>query len=130
MRQPADPPPPFAFRADVEADAKVADYYDLVSNITHDSNAGTAREETSWKTHVHLRPPRDGRGRLAADLTEDDERWFELEDLNVKEIEKALVPLGPAYIQIWRRRALGDGAQLRVDVPKPKQKGLAAPAPK
>jgi U4/U6.U5 tri-snRNP-associated protein 2 len=117
--------------ADVETEGeKVAQYYDLVSNITHDSNAGTAREETSWKTHVHLRPPRDERGRLEGDLTEDDERWFQLEDLNVQEIEKALVPLGPAYIQIWRRRSLKDGEQLRVEVPKQKVKGLAVPAQK
>lgn len=46
------------------------------------------------------------------------------------EIEKALVPLGPAYIQIWRRRELGDGEQLKVEVPRAKVKGLAVPGPK
>lgn len=113
--------------ADVESTASVAEYYDLVSNIPSDASVGTAREQTAWKAHVHMRPPRDARGRLEGDLTEDSEKFFEIEDVFVNEIEKALVPLGPAYVQIWQRRSLEEGAQLKVETPKPKVKGLAVP---
>lgn len=92
----ADPLP----TADVDPAANVATYYDLVSNITHSSAAGTAREETTWKAQVHLRPPRDAKGRLAGGLTEDDEKWFQIQDLIVEEINSGMIALGESYIQV------------------------------
>jgi U4/U6.U5 tri-snRNP-associated protein 2 len=92
-------------------------YYDLVSNVTHTSLAGTARLETQWKTFVHLTPLRDENGKLLPieiettagaqgggkkkkEIREEDEKWFEMQDLNVQEIEKGLVGLGESYIQV------------------------------
>jgi U4/U6.U5 tri-snRNP-associated protein 2 len=63
--------------------------YDLVANITHSSTAGTAREDTTWKVHVHTRP---------GEHTE--ERWFQIQDLIVEEIQRQMVFLGESYIQV------------------------------
>lgn len=99
---------------DVEAEDTLEKYYDLVSNVTHTSLAGTARSETQWKTYVHLKPARDendnylpvpineegGGGGKVREVKEEDEKWFEMQDLNVGEIEKGLVGLGESYIQV------------------------------
>jgi len=63
--------------------------YDLVANITHSSAAGTAREDTIWKVHVHT---------TAANPQE--ERWYQIQDLIVEEINKQVVFLGDTYIQV------------------------------
>ncbi|KAL8292163.1 hypothetical protein RQP46_001629 [Phenoliferia psychrophenolica] len=102
----------------------VATYYDLVSNITHSSAAGTAREETTWKAQVHLRPPRDANGKLADGLTEDDEKWFQIQDLIVEEINSGMIALGESYIQIWERRTGDQKHNLIVDPPRVKTKKL------
>lgn len=50
---------------------------------------------------MHLRPPRDPEtGEFAEGVKEEDDKWFEMQDLVVKEIEKGLVPLGETYIQV------------------------------
>jgi U4/U6.U5 tri-snRNP-associated protein 2 len=91
-----EPPPP---------SDSIHKYYDLVSNITHSSAAGTAREETTWKTQVHLRPPRDPKtGELSGGKTEEeDEKWFQIQDLIVEEINRGMISLGESYIQVSRR---------------------------
>ncbi|GAA5821987.1 hypothetical protein JCM10212_002378 [Sporobolomyces blumeae] len=149
----------------VEGSEPMSTYYDLVSNITHTSLAGTAREETQWKTYVHLRPERDengnykpvrvetdnrqsseagshgvgakaqvgngGEGARLREVKEEDEKWFEMQDLVVQEIEKGLVGLGESYIQIWERRRPCERHEIKVEVPKPKVKGVAGqPRPK
>ncbi|BGP15353.1 Ubiquitin carboxyl-terminal hydrolase 10 [Rhodosporidiobolus nylandii] len=99
--------------------------YDLVSNLTHSSTAGTAKAETAWKVHVHLRPPRTPSGELdaAKGVREEDERWFEVCDLDVAEVEKGLVPLGETYIQIWERRTpTGRHDDIKVEAPRGKKK--------
>ncbi|GAA5841388.1 hypothetical protein JCM3766R1_004068 [Sporobolomyces carnicolor] len=142
-------------------------YYDLVSNVTHTSLAGTARSETQWKTYVHLTPARDSRGegflpirrggggggggttektttteeerktddddddekkkkdKTTRIVKEEDEKWFEMQDLTVQEIEKGLVGLGESYIQIWERRRPFGKHEVEVEQPKPKIKGVA-----
>lgn len=65
--------------------------YDLVANVTHESTAGTAHEDTTWKSHVHTRAvPKSGQ--------EDD--WYQIQDLIVEEINKQMVFLGESYIQV------------------------------
>lgn len=64
-------------------------YYNLVANMTHTSTAGTAREDTTWKVHVHT----------TAD-NEADEKWYQIQDLIVEEINKQVVFLGETYIQV------------------------------
>ena len=74
----------------------VSTLYDLVANITHSSTAGTAREDTTWKVHVHTSA--DAAGDKAARV--EDERWFQIQDLIVEEINKQVVFLGETYIQV------------------------------
>jgi len=85
---------------DVESPDNLSKYYDLVSNVTHTSLSGTARAETQWKTYVHLTPPRDKDGEFVEGVKEEDEKWFEMQDLVVQEIERNLVGLGESYIQV------------------------------
>ncbi|GAA6014420.1 hypothetical protein JCM11491_007047 [Sporobolomyces phaffii] len=116
----------------------LARHYDLVSNVTHTSLAGTARSETQWKTYVHLTPPRDADDKFLApptttttrEVKDEDEKWFECQDLVVQEIEKGLVGLGESYIQIWERRRPEGKHDIKVETPKPKVKGVAGQAPK
>lgn len=65
--------------------------YNLVANITHESTAGTAHEDTKWKVHVHTRQPPD------SNVEED---WYQIQDLIVEEINKQMVFLGESYIQV------------------------------
>lgn len=43
--------------------------------------------------HVHLRNAEKGK-------EDEGEKWFEVQDLNVREIEKGMVPLAETYIQV------------------------------
>ncbi|GAA6017313.1 hypothetical protein JCM10207_003691 [Rhodosporidiobolus poonsookiae] len=85
----------------VDSSAPLSTVYDLTSNLIHTSTASTAGAETRWAVHVHLRPTRLASGELDAEkgVREEDERWFEVSDLDVKETEKGLVPLGETYVQ-------------------------------
>lgn len=50
---------------------------------------------------MHLRAPRDpATGELEGGLKDEDEKWFEMEDLQVREIEREMVSLGETYIQV------------------------------
>ncbi|OZC12165.1 u4/U6.U5 tri-snRNP-associated protein 2 family protein [Onchocerca flexuosa] len=57
--------------------------YDLVSNIVHDG------------------PPSSGSYRVQI-LHNGTQKWYELEDLHVKEILPQMITLAESYIQIWR----------------------------
>ncbi|GAA6036051.1 hypothetical protein JCM8097_006588 [Rhodosporidiobolus ruineniae] len=110
----------------VDSSAPLSTVYDLVSNLTHSTVASTAAAETAWKVNVHLRPPRTASGELdaAKGVREEDDRWFEVCDLDVGEVEKGLVPLGETYIQIWERRTpTGAHPDIKVEVPKAKSGG-------
>ena len=65
--------------------------YNLVANITHESTAGTAHEDTKWKVHVHTRQPPGSNA---------EEDWYQIQDLIVEEINKQMVFLGESYIQV------------------------------
>ncbi|KDQ63036.1 hypothetical protein JAAARDRAFT_168462 [Jaapia argillacea MUCL 33604] len=69
--------------------------YDLLSNITHESVAGTTRdkEATTWKVHL-----RAGSGGGV------EEKWWEVQDLRVQEIRKEMIFLGESVLQVWERR--------------------------
>ena len=89
--------------ADVDPSQPLSTYYDLTANLTHQSLAGTAHAESRWRTHVHLRAPRDAKsGELTGGAKDEDEKWFEMEDLQVREIEREMVSLGETYIQVRR----------------------------
>lgn len=51
--------------------------------------------ETAWKIHQ-----RAGKG------GGDGEKWFEMQDLRVQEIERTMVFLSETVLQVWERRDL------------------------
>ncbi|GAA5955797.1 hypothetical protein JCM8115_006857 [Rhodotorula mucilaginosa] len=115
----------------VDGAQPISTYYDLTANLALTTTTTTGATSTSaeWKAHVHLRPPRDAQtGELAEGVKEEDDKWFEMQDLVVREIEKDLVPLGETYIQIWERRTpTGKWDDLvRVDEPRPKKNAVGA----
>ena len=76
----------------------LADKYDLVANITHDSPAEVGREglhdplqEGSYKCHVQNR---------AAG------QWYEMQDLHVQETMPQLIGLSESYVLIFERKGL------------------------
>lgn len=107
--------------------APMSTMYDLVANVTHEAMAGTVRENSVWRSQVHtlidgqpigtmqerqerLRQQRqnqaDGEGHQpqgSTHLTEE-EKWFSIQDLLVEPIDRQLLFLGEAYIQIWARK--------------------------
>ncbi|GAA5986293.1 hypothetical protein JCM10908_003691 [Rhodotorula pacifica] len=119
----------------VDGAQPISTYYDLTANLALTTTTTTGATSTSaeWKVHVHLRPPRDPQtGELADGVKDEDDKWFEMQDLVVREIEKGLVPLGETYIQIWERRSpTGKWDDvIQVDEPRPKKaNGVAKSAP-
>lgn len=81
-----------SFTADVESGEPVSKVYDLVANITHEAAAGTAKDESIWRTDVHTQAPPGS--------NPNDEQWFRTQDLIVEEINKQTVFLGNTYIQV------------------------------
>ncbi|KAF8516094.1 hypothetical protein JB92DRAFT_2911797 [Gautieria morchelliformis] len=69
--------------------------YDLLSNVTHESVAGTTRDKANTVWKIHLRAGGDGG---------DGERWFEIQDLIVQEVRKEMIFLGESVLQVWQRR--------------------------
>ncbi|GAA5994582.1 mRNA splicing protein SAD1 [Rhodotorula paludigena] len=104
----------------VDPSQPLSTYYDLTANLTHTSLAGTAHAESQWRTHVHLRAPRDEHGNLVGGVKDEDEKWFEVQDLRVEEIEREMVALGETYVQIWERRTPTGTWDLPVETPKPR----------
>lgn len=109
---------------DVDGAQPISTYYDLTANLALTTTTTTGATSTSaeWKAHVHLRPPRDAQtGELAEGVKEEDDKWFEMQDLVVREIEKDLVPLGETYIQVSPSQEMPPGfflltSFLRVDM--------------
>ncbi|KIJ32696.1 hypothetical protein M422DRAFT_35742 [Sphaerobolus stellatus SS14] len=69
--------------------------YDLLSNVTHESVAGTTRDKVNTVWKIHLRAGGGGG---------DGEKWFEIQDLIVKEVRKEMIFLGETVLQVWQRR--------------------------
>lgn len=84
-----------ANRADGE-DPSFTTMYDLVANITHESTAGTAHDDTKWRVQVHTKAGFNG--------NQEEEEWYQIQDLIVEEINRQMIFLGESYIQIWERR--------------------------
>lgn len=68
--------------------------YNLLANVTHEALAGTVRERSVWRCQVHTREQTADPG---------SERWFELQDLHVDEVNKEVLFLGETYVQVWER---------------------------
>ena len=75
----------------------LADKYDLVANITHESPADVGREgqhdplqDGSYKCHVQHRGTK---------------QWYEIQDLEVKEIMPQLIGLSESYLLIFERKS-------------------------
>lgn len=67
--------------------------YDLLSNVTHESVAGTTRDKANTVWKIHLRAGGGGG---------DGERWFEVQDLIVQEVRKEMIFLGESVLQVRR----------------------------
>lgn len=65
--------------------------YDLLSNVTHESVAGTTRDKANTVWKIHLRAGGGGG---------DGERWFEVQDLIVQEVRKEMIFLGESVLQV------------------------------
>ena len=75
----------------------LADKYDLVANITHENPADVGREEKvdplqegSYKCHVHHHCTN---------------QWYEIQDLEVREIMPQLIGLSESYLLIFERKS-------------------------
>jgi len=86
--------------------------YDLLGNVTYSSTAGTAKEDSQWKVQVHTRSansePLSPRHIDSKPAKKEEEKWFQIQDLIVEEVNRQMVFLGESYIQIWERRADND----------------------
>ncbi|BGP31449.1 Ubiquitin carboxyl-terminal hydrolase 10 [Rhodotorula toruloides] len=111
----------------VDSAETLAAHYDLTANLSLQSSTSTGTTATSpsaeWKVHVHLRNAEKGK-------EDEGEKWFEVQDLNVGEIEEGMVPLAETYIQIWERRTPNGKWDDFVQVDPPKShKSKAGGAP-
>jgi U4/U6.U5 tri-snRNP-associated protein 2 len=75
----------------------IADKYDLVANITHESPADVGREgfvdtlqEGSYKCHVQHRGT---------------QQWYEIQDLHVTEVMPQQIGISESYVLIFERKS-------------------------
>jgi U4/U6.U5 tri-snRNP-associated protein 2 len=75
----------------------IADKYDLVANITHDSPADVGREGLidplqvgSYKCHVQHRGTK---------------QWYEIQDLHVTEVMPQQIGISESYVLIFERKS-------------------------
>ncbi|KAN0060465.1 Ubiquitin carboxyl-terminal hydrolase 10 [Thecaphora frezii] len=97
-------------------------YYDLVCNVTHEATAGTVRDNGVWRAQVHTRT--DGVPIHPETKTQGEEKWFQIQDLIVEELNKQMIFLGETYIQIWERK----GASAQVEAAMTKAALVTPPA--
>ena len=76
----------------------LADKYDLVANITHESPADVGREgkhdplqEGSYKCHVQHKGTN---------------QWYEIQDLHVQETMPQLIGVSESYVLIFQRKSV------------------------
>lgn len=67
--------------------------YDLVANITHETVVDTGKREGELKSLYKVQLLEKARG-----------KWFEIQDLFVKEVAKELIFTSESYVQIWEKR--------------------------
>lgn len=86
--------------------------YDLVSNVVHESTAGTTRDKANTVWKVQLRAGKVSASpvtsTLGAGAGAEDEKWFQLQDLVVEEVQKEMIFLGETILQVWQRRESSD----------------------
>lgn len=75
----------------------LADKYDLVANITHESPADVGREgkhdplqEGSYKCHVQHKATK---------------QWYEMQDLHVQETMAQLIGVSESYVLVFERKS-------------------------
>ncbi|WFD29475.1 Ubiquitin carboxyl-terminal hydrolase 10 [Malassezia sp. CBS 17886] len=99
--------------SDVRATVPTA--YNLLANITHEVTPGTVRDNSTWRAQVHTRrdgepvgrraPVPDGAQETAEGAQEAaEERWFQMQDLIVEDVNPQMLFLGESCIQIWERK--------------------------
>ena len=68
-----------------ENSKKLSREYKLIGNIVHDGDV----KNGSYISHVYHKPS---------------DKWFEIQDLHLKETLEALVQISQSYIQIYERK--------------------------
>ncbi|KDN52602.1 cysteine proteinase [Tilletiaria anomala UBC 951] len=117
-----------------EQSEDISTMYHLVANITHEATAGSVRENQVWRVQVHSRidgepfghpveashrlkrkgrdqganglksqADADGEGDDEADRAAE-EKWYQIQDLIVEDINRQMLFLGETYVQIWERK--------------------------
>ncbi len=84
-----------------QREQRLDEVYDLVANVVYDATPGTVREKASWKAHVHTLSKPKGED---AGKGKDGEKWFQIQDLLVEEVNRQMIFLGESYLQIWEKR--------------------------
>lgn len=90
--------------------------YDLVANVTHEATAGTVRDNSVWRSHVHTRIDGEPVGVIGGEKDEEakaraergerpEERWFQIQDLIVEDINPQMIFLGESYLQVSHDRS-------------------------
>jgi len=82
--------------------------YDLIANVVHESTAGTTRDKANTVWKIQLKAERiAGSADDGPDATIEEEKWFQLQDLVVEEVQKEMIFLGETVLQVWKRREEG-----------------------
>lgn len=82
---------PLIYFLDLDAPGHSPTVYDLLSNVTHESVAGTTRDKVNTVWKILLRAGGGGG---------DGERWYEIQDLIVREVRKEMIFLGESVLQV------------------------------
>ncbi|KAG8903118.1 hypothetical protein FRB99_003720 [Tulasnella sp. 403] len=79
--------------------------YELIANVVHESTAGTTRDKANTVWKVQLKAGNVIGASLLHTLTPgiDEEKWFQLQDLVVEEVQKEMIFLGETVLQVWKR---------------------------
>lgn len=80
--------------------SKVSTRYNLLANIRHEGE----KDEELNKTLTRMEHDEGIKGHYIVDIqNKGDERWFEIQDLIIKEIPPQVLALSEVYIQIYER---------------------------
>ncbi|KAG9012701.1 hypothetical protein FRB90_006516 [Tulasnella sp. 427] len=88
--------------------------YDLIANVVHESTAGTARDKsnTAWKVQLRAGKVSGGTDESSESGADQDEKWFQIQDLIIEDIQKEMIFLGETVLQIWQKRVASGGGDI------------------
>ena len=78
--------------------------YDLVANVTHEGGLSTSSTGSMTTTAQAAQRATQRVFRVHLHTNSQPERWFQIQDLRIQEMDPNLIGLGETYLQIWQRR--------------------------